>query len=323
MDKGKSENLNEWSDSKMKLDKIIISTLTFLLLSSCTTRQQMEQRERAENKASEESILTPESVSFEKMYESSPGDVVRIVFPHFYATKDGKLICKENVVPFYSLKGKIEAYVPISYFDDLKTQNCHFLVNNKKILVAEIILKEKVYPSETLNVDMRRVVLAPKDQKRVAREQVFLNQVYASSPWRPYFNQGFELPLDTHITSIYGARRIFNGAKQTQHLGTDFRAAIGVPIHTSNAGKVVVARELFYTGYTVTVDHGLGIFTIYGHLSEVKAVEGEFVPSGALIGLSGASGRVTGPHLHWGVRINGNFIDGHSLVRTSMKGMTE
>ena len=83
MDKGKSENLNEWSDNKMKFQKIIISTLTFLIFSSCTTRQQMEQKERAENKTNEESVLTPESVSFEKMYESSPGDVVRIVFPSF------------------------------------------------------------------------------------------------------------------------------------------------------------------------------------------------------------------------------------------------
>lgn len=307
----------------MKFLKLAIFLSVFLFISSCTTRQQMEKREHLSEQTSDMNETTERSLSFNKDYQSSPGEVVRIVFPHFYPHSPAKLVCEESEIPFYAHAKKIEAYIPISYFAEIKPHSCHYVVKKKKIVVAQIELKEKVYPSETLNVDMRRVVLSPPDQKRAAEEQVFLNQVYAASPWRPYFNQGFEIPLDTFITSIYGARRIFNGAKQTQHLGTDFRAAIGVPIHTSNAGKVVVARDLFYTGLTVTIDHGLGIFTVYGHLSEMKALEGEFVPRGALIGLSGASGRVTGPHLHWGVRVNGHFIDGHSLMRTSQAGTSE
>lgn len=287
--------------------------LTLFILSSCTTRTQMEKQ----LKTSARAPLTPEQVSFEKNYNIKPGEVKKISFPHFYQTQSGELRCKNSLTPFYSIRGVIVAYVSETYFSDKKDFKCIYTVGTKSVEVALFKVLDKEFPSETLNVDMRRVVLAAKDKKRVQEEQLFLNSIYAASPARAYFTDGFDLPLDTFITSIYGAKRLFNNAKQTQHLGTDFRAAIGVPIHTSNAGKVVVARDLFYTGYTVTIDHGLGIFTIYGHLSEMKAVEGEFVPKGALIGLAGASGRVTGPHLHWGVKVNGEFIDGHSLVETT------
>lgn len=284
-----------------------------LLVSACTTRQQMEEQQQASKVA----ILTPEDVEFRIDYEIKPGEVRRIVFPHFYQLTQGKLECAGTVTPFYAHRGQIEAYVPETYFSKMTPFECIYSAGKNSVVVAKFRVTDKKFPSETLNVDMRRVIIAPEDQKRIDEEQLFLNAVYEASPWRPYFTQAFEIPLDTFITSIYGARRIFNQAKQTQHLGTDFRAHVGVPIHTSNAGKVVVARDLFYTGLTVTIDHGMGIFTVYGHLSEMKTVEGEFVPKGALIGLSGATGRVTGPHLHWGVRVNGHFIDGHSLVQTS------
>lgn len=298
-----------------QMKNIVLLSLGMLSLLSCTTRTQMER----ELEATKVSMLTPDQVEFEKNYEIKPGEVRRIRFPHFYQLEDGELKCKNTKVPFYASKGMIEAYIAETYFSNQEPFECVYGAGKYSTTVAVFQVQEKQFPSETLNVDMRRVVLADKDKKRVQEEQKFLNSVYAASPARPYFTQGFDVPLDTFITSIYGAKRIFNNAKQTQHLGTDFRAAVGVPIHTSNAGKVVVARDLFYTGYTVTIDHGLGIFTIYGHLSKMQAVEGEFVPKGALIGLSGVSGRVTGPHLHWGVKVNGEFIDGHSLVAATNK----
>ncbi len=286
----------------------ILFPLFFVLLLGCAKQQVQVPQLGA---------LSPENISFKIDYDLSPGEVVLIRFPHFYSELAGELVCQDQVLPYHKQGDDLVAFVHASYFAELKAFECFYKVGTRDIRVAQIEMIEKIFPSERLNVDMRHVSLSPKDQARVDEEQIFLNSVYKLSPPRPYFTKAFIVPLNTHITSIYGARRVFNNEKQTQHLGTDFRAMPGVPIVTANAGKVVVARELFYTGLTVTIDHGMGIFTVYGHLSKIQATEGEFVPLGAQIGLSGATGRVTGPHLHWGVRVQGHFIDGHSLVRAS------
>jgi murein DD-endopeptidase MepM/ murein hydrolase activator NlpD len=265
--------------------------------------------------------LSPSAISFSTSYEIKPGEVEVIRFPHFWASKPGKLYCRNTEVPYKSIDQELVAYIKEDYFSKMEPFSCIYKTDFDQVIVANIQVTEKTFPSERLNVDLRRVRVSDEDQARVDKEQVFLNSNYARSPSRPYFSKPFLIPLDSLITSIYGARRVFNGEKQTQHLGTDFRAWPGVPIHASNAGRVVVARDLFYTGLTVTIDHGMNIFTIYGHLSKIDAVEGEFVPQGALLGLSGATGRVTGPHLHWGVRVQGDFIDGHSLVRASEKAL--
>jgi murein DD-endopeptidase MepM/ murein hydrolase activator NlpD len=98
------------------------------------------------------------------------------------------------------------------------------------------------------------------------------------------------------------------------HLGNDFRAPEGTPIPTSNTGKVVYVGDLFYSGKTVIVDHGMQLFSMYAHLSKISVAVGATVNRGDIVGLSGATGRASGPHLHWGIKINGEWIDGFSLV---------
>lgn len=257
-------------------------------------------------------------IKFEaKKYDVKIGEVVLISFPKELSTKNSVLECDTQKLSPYTIGDTSYAYVAVSYFSKIKTFNCQLMNGKKKKVVATIQVFDKEFPSERLKVDKKRVTLNPKDLKRVQIEQVFLNQNYASSPALPLFSDGFELPIGNIVTSIYGSRRLFNNQKQTQHLGTDYRAAVGEPIMAANSGKVVVARDLFFTGYTVTIDHGLNIFTIYGHLSKLNVKEGETVKKGQLIGLSGVSGRVTGPHLHWGVKVNGHFVEGDSLVRES------
>lgn len=164
-------------------------------------------------------------------------------------------------------------------------------------------------------MDRKKVWPPKKARERIRREQKFLNKIYASSSSRRYFEDSFQKPLNSFITSYYGAQRVFNNKKQTQHLGVDFRAPIGEAIYSANSGRVVVARSLYYTGKTVTLDHGLGIFTIYGHLSKLYVSEGDYVPKYEVIGEAGMTGRTTGPHLHWGIKVNGHFVDGLSLVK--------
>lgn len=299
----------------MNLLKNYFPTLVLILSVGCTSI------DHSEDASIGMKDLTPQTISFSTAYTIKPGEVEVIEFPHFWASKPGKLFCRDREVPFKVKNQQLIAYVKEDYFSKKDGFSCVYKTELDQVTVANFDIVEKVFPSERLNVDLRHVRISDEDQARVDREQLFLNENYANSPSRPYFTRPFLIPLDSLVTSIYGARRIFNGEKQTQHLGTDYRAWPGVAIHASNAGKVVVARDLFYTGLTVTIDHGMNIFTIYGHLSKIHAVEGEFVPQGALLGLSGASGRVTGPHLHWGVRIQGDFIDGDSLVRATEKAL--
>ena len=96
-------------------------------------------------------------------------------------------------------------------------------------------------------------------------------------------------------------------------------APVGTPIEASNRGKVVLARDMFFAGKTVSIDHGLGIFTIYAHLSDINVTEGQIISKGDVIGLSGKTGRVTGPHLHWGTIVNGMAVEGDALVKSTQK----
>jgi murein DD-endopeptidase MepM/ murein hydrolase activator NlpD len=118
---------------------------------------------------------------------------------------------------------------------------------------------------------------------------------------------------------VYGIKRVYNKAHRGQHLGTDFRAPGGVAVPAVNRGRIMFAGDLFYTGGTVIIDHGMDIFTVYGHLSEVKVEAGQIVNAGDIVALSGNTGRSSGPHLHWGVKIHGHYIDGYSLIDESKK----
>lgn len=179
-----------------------------------------------------------------------------------------------------------------------------------------VTVQEGVFPSETLRVPPRTVTPSKKDQKRIARDRVAIKRAYSSSVKSRLWDPPAVLPVDSAITSVFGTSRVYNGKKQNVHLGTDLRAPTGTPLHVPLTGKVVLARNLFYTGNTVILDHGYGLFTIYGHLSKLRVKEGQFVKKGKVMGLAGATGRASGPHLHWGVHLNGAKVDPMVLVKS-------
>jgi hypothetical protein len=157
------------------------------------------------------------------------------------------------------------------------------------------------YESETLSVDSRRVKPQnPKDLRRIKRESIEIGEAYRAITPKKYWDGPFALPIpNTSFTSKYGARRIYNGVQKSAHLGLDFKARIGTPIRTAAPGRVLLAKNLFFTGNTVIVDHGYGVLTLYAHLSKLRVKKNQEVKAGKLLGLSGKTGRVTGPHLHW------------------------
>ncbi len=231
--------------------------------------------------------------------------------------KDSSLKCGDKVIPHYFSDGRLMAFLSESYFSKLAVYDCLLEHSDKSFVVATVEVIDKDFPSERLKVDKKRVFLNKKHAKRAAKERAIRHKAYSNSPKYPLFAEGFQLPIKSKVTSIYGSKRIFNNKKQTQHLGTDYRARVGAKIKAANRGRVVISRKFFYTGNTVVIDHGLGIFTLYGHLSKRLVEEGEIIPKGLVIGNAGATGRVTGPHLHWGVTVNSLAVEGESLVKVS------
>lgn len=293
----------------------ILFAVTFASCSGVKTISSKNQEEpNKEQRSDWKKTIEPQKITVR------PGEASLLRVPgEFQVT--GTLSCGDKDYKYYVRGNELISFVSETYFSKLKPYECHYYSKEgkkgEKVKVADVIVKDKDFPSERLNVDKKRVFLNKKDAKRAAKESKIRNKAYSSSPNRPLFFEPFDLPIDSLVTSIYGSRRIFNKKKQTQHLGTDYRAAVGAPIKAANRGKVVLSRDFFYTGNTIILDHGLGIFTMYGHLSKRNVQEGEVVPKGTVIGLAGKTGRVTGPHLHWGVTVNGFAIEGDSLVEAS------
>jgi len=139
-------------------------------------------------------------------------------------------------------------------------------------------------------------------------------KIYNTITPKNYVNSKYIVPMQSKITSSFGKARVYNSTLNGYHSGTDFRAKVGTPIVASNAGKVVLAQDRFYSGNSIIIDHGQGIYSCYYHLSEFKVKKGDIVKKSQLIGLSGATGRITGPHLHFSIRVGGLQVDPLQLI---------
>lgn len=170
------------------------------------------------------------------------------------------------------------------------------------------------FPTTELKVPDKYVQLNPPDLERSARETKEINAIYSAITNEILWDKPFRAPIAGGTGSNFGHRRVFNGEARAPHSGADLRAKTGTPIHSTNRGRVVLAKDLFFTGNTVIVDHGLGIYSLYAHLSRIDVKKGATVENGQVVGLAGATGRVTGPHLHWGVRIQGARVDPFTLT---------
>jgi hypothetical protein len=257
------------------------------------------------------------STGFPSSLEISPGEVRWVEFP--VSDNESKLTCRNAEVKFVKKGSRGFAFVMESYFSDMSPFKCLVMSQNKVVHEVSFSVKEREYLAEKLKVDSKKIKLSPKDEKRVQEEQVILNKIYASSISEFLFNEAFFEPLKSVVTSVYGTRRVYNKHKKGQHLGIDYRAAIGDKVPAANAGKIVFSGDLFYTGWTVIIDHGVDIFTVYGHLSKTMVSEGDIVKRGDIIGLSGNTGRTSGPHLHWGTKVQGQYVDGFVLINESKK----
>jgi hypothetical protein len=174
------------------------------------------------------------------------------------------------------------------------------------------------YRTGSLTVAPKFVEPDPDALQQIKAEQALKEKVFAASATEPLWSASFRAPVTAQPTDSFGTRRMFNGKLASIHKGMDFRAATGTPVRAGNSGVVVLARPLYYEGNCVAIDHGLGLYTISMHLSRIDVKEGERVAVGDRLGLSGATGRVTGPHLHWAVRWQGAYLDPAKLLRLDL-----
>jgi murein DD-endopeptidase MepM/ murein hydrolase activator NlpD len=173
----------------------------------------------------------------------------------------------------------------------------------------DLIVTPHRFPTRRLTVDEAFVTPPAAEEARIAREARLLADVWTSPAPQRLWTDHFIRPVPGTANSAFGSRSIFNGKARTPHGGADFMSPGGTPIHAPNAGRIVVARNLYFSGNTVVIDHGLGLFSMLAHMSAMDVHEGDSVTADQILGKVGATGRVTGAHLHWAVRAGGARID--------------
>ncbi|MEW6177106.1 MAG: peptidoglycan DD-metalloendopeptidase family protein [Pseudomonadota bacterium] len=173
-----------------------------------------------------------------------------------------------------------------------------FQVGNRDYRAQHITLKNQ-----------RQVNPNPADLKRIERELDEQTRAYRQFSTNQPSNLLFDRPVDGPLSSPFGLRRFFNGEERNPHSGLDFAAKSGTPIKAPAAGKVILTGDYFFNGKTVFVDHGQGLISMFCHLSEIGVKVGDQLARGEVLGKVGATGRATGPHLHWNVSLNDARID--------------
>ena len=172
------------------------------------------------------------------------------------------------------------------------------------------------FPTERLSVGKQFVQPDPEQLKRVEEDQKKTKVIYDTVTPEVLWKGKFVVPLKGVTTGgNFGRRRVLNGESRSPHAGVDFPVATGTPVYSAQSGKVVLAENLYYSGNTVMIDHGYGIHTLYAHLSEIGVHAGDSVEASAEIGKVGATGRVTGPHLHWGLTIDHARVNALQIVQ--------
>jgi murein DD-endopeptidase MepM/ murein hydrolase activator NlpD len=180
---------------------------------------------------------------------------------------------------------------------------------------APIAVRVGKFPTERLKVAPNFVEPNPEQAAKAAEDQKKLRALYATVTPEKLWTGPFRIPLDGVKTGgNFGKRRVLNGKSNSPHSGVDLPSPTGTPVHAAQSGRVVLAEELYFAGNAVIIDHGFGIYTLYGHFSEIDANVGDEVKVGDVIGKVGATGRVTGPHLHWGLEVDRARVNAMEIV---------
>ncbi len=263
----------------------------------------------------------------EKLLNGAPF-LVRVRTPYKVSALTGTWLGHQLTFSFdarsntwFALAGTSIETQPGSYPLELSGERMPQISSNQRwILSRNLTVGTAKYPEikVELQVEKKFTEPTPEQQQQIA-EGVKIKQDYLSrvTPEREWSGD-FAAPAQASISDVFGSQRIFNGVAQSPHLGLDFRVPTGTPVAAMNDGTVLLARNLYFEGGFVVLDHGQGLLTLYLHLSEFKVKEGDAVKRGQIIALSGGTGRATGPHLHVAVRWQGTYLDPGRLIQLQL-----
>ena len=177
-----------------------------------------------------------------------------------------------------------------------------------------IAVRPAKYPSIAVSVAKQFTEPSSEQLERIRQDKTVKQDVFGHTSAEQEWSGKFRAPVDAPVSDVFGTRRTFNGKVQSMHQGLDYAVPKGTPVSAVNAGTVLLASPLYFEGNCVVLDHGQGLLTLYLHLSEIKVKPGERVERGQEIGLSGGTGRATGPHLHLAVRWEGVYLNPATLL---------
>jgi murein DD-endopeptidase MepM/ murein hydrolase activator NlpD len=174
------------------------------------------------------------------------------------------------------------------------------------------------YPRVPLKVPDRYTAPSPEDLRQIEQDKEAKTEILKTVSAEREWKGSFAPPVNAEISGVFGVERVFNGSVQSTHQGLDYRVSSGTEVAAVNSGRVILARPMFFEGNWVVIDHGQGLLTLYLHLSKFSVKEGDEVSKGQPIGLSGGTGRATGPHLHLAVRWQGVYVDPQVLLKMKL-----
>ena len=267
----------------------------------------------------------PERHGMDGQFSGKQGEIVVVRVPVDQQTSavTGRFL--NRTTPFFpeASGGAALSYIGLVGVDLQDAPGTHELVldvvssaGHRRLSYNVLVIKEK-RAVQYLTLPKDKVDLDEDNLIRVKTEQAQVRTVLEAVSERRLWAGDFLRPVAGPVTGAFGRQRIINGQAKNPHNGEDIAAPLGADVAAMNDGIVCLTADHFFSGKGVFIDHGLGLYSMYFHLSEVSVKDGEIVKRGQVIGKVGASGRATGPHLHWGVNLNGARVDPLSLVKLS------
>ncbi len=254
----------------------------------------------------------------EKHFSGKQGEILWIEVPvaNSHATVSGKLF--KRTIPFFPHTNTSFAGIVGLDMQDPPGQHTLQVTTHDSKQTAQlsysITIHKEDYRVQHLTLPKNKVDLDSKTLKRVRLEQKEMAEAFRHISSEPFWKETFLEPVKGRISGRFGSRRVINGQHKRPHSGEDIAAPTGTPVKAINKGKVVATVDHFFSGKGVVIDHGVGLFSMYFHLSEIDVQPGQTLNKGDMLGKVGATGRATGPHLHWGIRLNGARVNPYALT---------
>jgi murein DD-endopeptidase MepM/ murein hydrolase activator NlpD len=245
-----------------------------------------------------------------------PGDVFLVKIKSTDTSPIKAKFLDRDIDLHHAENGNHIALVPLDINTPPGTHKIH-IRHGKKKFKTSVRVTAPEFRTIHLTLPESKVTLSPKDQRRTEKEYILQKKIWDTSTKRVWQGQ-FTYPTDTEVSTEFGVKRIMNEKKTSVHRGMDFRGKKGTPVKALNAGTVVLTKDLFYGGNTLIVDHGMGLYSVYMHLSRFNVKEGSSVDKGQTVGFVGSSGRATGPHLHLSVKLDGFSVNPESLFKLEL-----